>query len=378
MKLLHLSDLHLGKRLNEYSLIADQRYILQEIVNIADAEKPAAVLICGDIYDKSIPSAEAVELFDEFLVALTLRGIKVLAIYGNHDSAERIAFGGRLLDRSGVYLSPVYDGTVRPVTLTDEYGAVDCYLLPFIKPAHVRRAFPEEGIESYTDAVAVAVANFTPGEAKRRVLLTHQFVTGAQRCESEEVSVGGSDQVDVSVFEGFSYVALGHIHGPQKIGKETVRYCGTPLKYSFSEVKHEKSVTVVELGEETVGIRTVPLKPERELGELRGAYEELSALSFYEKHPLRYAYLHITLTDEEDVPDAMAKLRIIYPYLMKLGYDNRRTRGQTEIEGAQAAEEKTPLELFAELYEKQNNAPLTRAQQTFAAGLIEKIWEVNG
>ena len=375
MKLLHLSDLHLGKRVNEYSMLEDQRYILREILRIADAEKPQAVLIAGDIYDKPVPPAEAVELFDQFLVELTKRSIKVLVISGNHDSAERIAFGARLLDRSGVYLSPVYDGTVKPVTLTDEFGEVDFFLLPFLKPAHVRRCFPDEKVESYTDAVRTVVVHMERRENVRRVILTHQFVTGAERCESEEISVGGSDNVDASVFDGFDYVALGHIHGPQKIGKESIRYCGTPLKYSFSEAKHQQSVTVVELGEEgSVKVRSVPLRPLRDMVELRGTYEELSALDFYKGSGYQESYLHITLLDEEDVPDAMAKLRVIYPFLMKLDYDNRRTRFQAEIEGAEA-ESKSPLELFGEFYEKQNNRPMTDAQRRCMERLIGEIWE---
>ena len=376
MKLIHLSDLHLGKRVSEFSMLEDQRYILEEILRIIDGERPDAVLIAGDIYDKPVPPAEAVGLFDDFLVRLARRETQVFIISGNHDSPERIAFGARLMDRSGIHLSPVYDGHVEPVALEDEHGTVNIYMLPFLKSAHVRRFFPEEEIDSYTDALRTAVRAMEIDPAARNVLVTHQFVTGAARCDSEDISVGGTDNVDVTAFDGFDYVALGHIHNPQQVVRETVRYCGTPLKYSFSEAGHEKSVTVAELGEKgDISIRTAPLIPLRDMKELRGSYEDLTRRSFYENTTWREDYTHITLTDEEDIPDAVGKLRVIYRNLMKLDYDNRRTRSGGEILGSGQVEKKSPLELFSELYEKQNNQPMTEEQRAFAAGLIGTIWE---
>lgn len=375
MKLIHLSDLHLGKRVNEFSMLEDQQYILTEILQIIDREKPDGVMIAGDVYDKSVPSAEAVALLDDFLVRLAKRDLQVFLISGNHDSPERMAFGGRLMAQSGVHLAPVYDGKVSPSTLTDEYGPVNLYLLPFIKPAHVRRCFPEREILTYTDALAAAIEAMGVDTAQRNVLVTHQFVTGAARCDSEEISVGGTDNVDVSVFEPFDYVALGHIHGPQQVGRETVRYCGTPLKYSFSEAKHQKSVTVVELGEKgAVSVHTVPLTPMRDLAELRGTYEELTFRGFYQGTSYPRDYVHITLTDEEDIPDAVSKLRIIYPNLMKLDYDNKRTRAGIVLEGAED-QQRSPLELLEEFYEKQNGQPMGEEQRTFAKSLMERIWE---
>ncbi len=375
MKLIHLSDLHLGKRVNEFSMLEDQQYILTEILQIIDREKPDGVMIAGDVYDKSVPSAEAVALLDDFLVCLAKRDLQVFLISGNHDSPERMAFGGRLMAQSGVHLAPVYDGKVRPITLTDEYGPVNLYLLPFLKPAHVRRCFPEREILTYTDALAAAIEAMGVDPAQRNVLVTHQFVTGAARCDSEEISVGGTDNVDVSVFEPFDYVALGHIHGPQQVGRETVRYCGTPLKYSFSEAKHQKSVTVVELGEKgAVSVRTVPLTPMRDLAELRGTYEELTFRGFYDGTSYPRDYVHITLTDEEDIPDAVSKLRIIYPNLMKLDYDNKRTRAGIILEGAED-QQRSPLELLEEFYEKQNGQPMGEEQRAFAKSLMERIWE---
>ena len=377
MKLIHLSDLHLGKRVNEFSMLEDQQYILTEILQIIDREKPDGVMIAGDVYDKSVPSAEAVALLDDFLVRLAKRDLQVFLISGNHDSPERMAFSGRLMAQSGVHLAPVYDGKVSPITLTDNYGPVNLYLLPFLKPAHVRRCFPEREILTYTDALAAAIEAMGVDPAQRNVLVTHQFVTGAARCDSEEISVGGTDNVDVSVFEPFDYVALGHIHGPQQVGRETVRYCGTPLKYSFSEAKHQKSVTVVELGEKgAVSVRTVPLTPMRDLAELRGTYEELTFRGFYQGTSYPRDYVHITLTDEEDIPDAVSKLGIIYPNLMKLDYDNKRTRAGIVLERAED-QQRSPLELLEEFYEKQNGQPMGEEQRAFAKNLMERIWEEN-
>lgn len=379
MKLIHLSDLHIGKRVNEISMIEDQEYILLQILQIVDEEKADAVLLAGDIYDKSIPSAEAVVLFDDFLCRLAKRHIPVLIISGNHDSQERLAFGNRLLELGGIHISPVYDGTVQSVTLSDEHGDVVFWLLPFIKPAHVKRFYPEERIESYTDACRVAVKKMDINAGKRNVLLTHQFVTGASFDPegSEEISVGGSDNVDASVFEGFDYVALGHIHGPQNIGSNRIRYCGTPLKYSLSEASHHKSVTVVNLGPKgELELQLRPLTPKHDLRQIRGTFSELTDKAFYEGTATE-DYIHVALTDEEDVPEAIGKLRLVYPNLMNLKYDNTRTRTNQVIGGAEDVQRKSPLELFGELYELQNNQPMSEEQRAFTQELIESIWEGN-
>lgn len=376
MKLMHLSDLHLGKRVHEFSMLEDQQYILTEILRLAGEERPGGVLIAGDVYDKSVPSAGAADLLDDFLVRLSRMDIPVFLISGNHDSPERLAFGGRLMERSGVHIAPAYSGRVEPVTLTDEFGPVNIYLLPFVKPVHVRRFFPGQDASSYTGALSAAIGAMAVDPAQRNVLVTHQFVTGAARCDSEELSVGGADNVDVSVFGGFDYVALGHLHVPQQVGRETVRYCGSPLKYSFSEARRDKSVTIVELGEKgDVALRTLPLVPRRDLVELRGTYEELTFRGFYEGTSYPGSYVHITLTDEDDVPGAVNKLRVFYPYLLKLDYDNKRTRASVALDAAEDPRRRSPLELLEEFYEKQNGQPMGEAQRAFAQGLLEKIWE---
>ena len=376
MRLMHLSDLHLGKRLENYSLLEDQRYILAQVLNIIDRECPDAVLIAGDIYDRSVPSVEAVALFDRFLTDLAERKQKVFVISGNHDSPERLSFGGKLMEYSGIHISPVYQGNVVPYPLSDRYGTVNVYLLPFVKPVHVRRFFPEEEIASYTDAIRVAVEQMGIDKTQRNVLVAHQFVTGAARSESEEITVGGLDNVDASVFDGFDYVALGHIHSPQDIEPERIRYCGTPLKYSFSESGQVKSVTMVDMGEKgDVKVRLVPLEPVKELTQIRGNFDEVASSEYYAGTTLQDDYLKVVLTDEDDIPDAMGKLRMIYHNIVKMEYDNTRTRHRAEIEAEEDVESKSPIMLFGELFEHQNGHPMTEEQQAYIAGLIEEIWE---
>ena len=380
MKLFHLSDLHIGKRVNEFSMLEDQKYILMQILKAAKEHQPDGIILAGDIYDKPVPAAEAVQVFDDFLTSLNEMGLIVFMISGNHDSPERVSYGGRLMKKSGIYVAPVYEGKTEKVEFTDAYGKVCIHLLPFVKPAVVRHAFEEgefekeaEAVCDYQSAVKMTVSHMAVDTDVRNVLIAHQFVTGAMRCESEEVSVGSLDNVDASVFDGFDYVALGHIHSPQKVGRETVRYCGSPLKYSFSEAGQEKSITVVELKEKgTVELRTIPLEPLRDMRKIRGTYLEVTAKSFYENSNCE-DYLLVTLTDEEDVPDGMAKLRTIYPNLMRLEYDNKRTRSCADIGISERVEEKSELELFRELYELQNNQDMTAQQEALVEELIRGL-----
>lgn len=374
MKFFHLSDLHLGRRMYEFSLMEDQTYILDEILRLTDKESPDAVLLAGDIYDRAVPSAEAVELFDRFLCALAERRVPVLAISGNHDSPERIAFGAHLMAPSGVFLSPVYGGTVEPVTLSDAFGEVRFYLLPFVKPSNVRRFYSDAGIESYTDAVRCAVEHMEVDTSVRNVLITHQFVTGAVRSESEDITVGGTDNVDAAVFDAFDYTALGHLHSAQKIGRETLRYSGTPLQYSFSE-RGQKSVTVVELREKgNVTVSALPLAPLRALREIRGSYSELTLRENYAGTNTG-DYIHAVLTDENDVPNALARLRSIYPNLMRLDYDNLRTRSSAVLLAEERQEKLTDTELFAELFEKQNGQKMTAEQSAYAEAVFTRLRE---
>lgn len=376
MRFLHLSDLHIGKRVHNFSMLEDQKYILNQILDIADEENVTGVIIAGDVYDKPVPSAEAVSLFDEFLVQLAERELDVFVISGNHDSPERIAFGEKLMRHQKVYLSPVYNGKIEPVCLNDEFGVVKVFLLPFIKPVHVRH-FLEEEVSDYTEALSCAISLMDISQDERNVLVCHQFVTGAARSESEEISVGGLDNVDATVFEPFDYVALGHIHGPQNIGSERIRYCGTPLKYSFSEAEHKKSVTIVELGKKgDLSIRLRDLKPMRDLIKIKGLFDEVIDKSFYKDLDTE-SYVHITLLDEEDIPNAFGKLATIYPNLMLMRYENRRTMDGADILSDGDEINMAPDVLFSQFYETMNNQPMTKEQESYMLALIEKIWGDN-
>ena len=379
MKFFHISDLHLGKRVNEFPMLEDQRHILAEIVCLAEEERPNAVLIAGDVYDRSVPGVEAVQLLDQFLVRLSTLGIAVFMIAGNHDSAERVAFASALLAQSNVHISQVYAGALSPVTLRDEHGPLHVWLLPYLKPATVRHYFEDREIASYSDALAAALEAIDVDASGRNVLVAHQFVTGAVTSESEELYVGGSENVDASLFAAFDYVALGHIHRPQMIERETLRYSGTPLKYSFSEVNHKKSVTVVEMGGKgDIVITERPLTPLRDMRELRGTYAELTSRQNY-INTNTDDYLHVMLTDEEEEPNAMIKLRSIYPNLMRLEYDNKRTRTSAFAERAVGlgGDKKTPMEFFGELYEAQNGQPMSEQQVEYARRIFESIEEAT-
>ena len=376
MKIIHLADLHIGKRVNEFSMIDDQKYILNQILEIIDKEKPDAVIIAGDVYDKQVPSIEAVELLDSFISDISKRKTTTFIISGNHDSAERLAFGSSLMAMGKIYISPVYNGKISKYTLKDDFGSANFYLLPFVKPSHVKRFFPDEKIESYTDAIKVVVDNLKLDTSKINILIAHQFVTGASRTESEEISVGGLDNVDASVFEDFDYVALGHIHRPQKIGTERIRYCGTPLKYSFSEVNDTKSVSIIEINsKEDFNLRTIPLIPKRDMRKIRGTYEELITKTSYENTNTD-DYIHVTLTDEFNVVDAIQKLRVIYKNIMKLEYDNMRTRESRKINlDDMVIENKNPLEIFSEFYKLQNNKEMNDEQKEIIKKIMEEVWE---
>lgn len=376
---MHLADLHLGKRVNGFSMMEDQEYILNRILEIMEEEQPDGLLIAGDVYDKTIPPAEAVRRMDDFLTAVAAKHVPVFLISGNHDSAERVAFGHQLMQGSGIWISPVYDGTIRHHTLEDRWGEVNIYLIPFLRPSVLRSFFPDVEIEDYTDALRTIIEDLQVDTSRRNVVLAHQFVTAAgalpETCDSEQLSVGSLDRVDGSVFSPFDYTALGHLHGPQRVGSETIRYAGSPLKYSFSELHQKKSVTVVELrAKGETEIRQIPLQPRREMTELRGTFEEILEEARKKGEP-QTDYYHMILTDETDVVDALSRLREYYPNIMLLDYDNRRTRSQKEVEQLDRVEERTPGELFAALYEQQNGQEMDSDRKEYLDGLIREIWE---
>ena len=341
MKFIHLSDLHLGKRVHDFSLIEDQKYILKEILEVIDDELPDAVIIAGDIYDKSIPSTDAVEMLDEFLYQLSGRNLQVFLISGNHDSPERLAFASRLIAPKGIHMSPVYNGEIGPIVLTDEFGPVDVYLLPFVKPAHVRRFFPDEKIESYNDALRAAVQALKIDRSRRNILVTHQFITGAVRSDSEEISVGGTDNIDASVFEGFDYVALGHIHKPQDVN-DRIRYCGTPMAYSFGkEEEQKKSVTVIDT--ETMERRTVQLHPLHRRTTLTGTLDEL--MDPKEDEDVVKGFIRLRVTDKPVGLASLTQLREIYPLLI-------------ECESRSFESDESSIKLTVEEYEEMQTDPV--------------------
>lgn len=382
MRFIHLADLHIGKKINEFSMLEEQRYVLEQVLATAEQRKPDGVILAGDIYDKAVPATEAVQLLDWFLTELSRRKLPVYMVSGNHDSGERLAFGADLLKQSRIYVSALYDGTLEPVVLEDDYGKLNLYLLPFVKPVHVRRSLcrqqeagvePEE-IQTYQQAIETVLKRADIHAGERNVLVAHQLVTGASRCDSEDLSVGGLDNVDASLFKDFDYVALGHIHGPQSMTRDTIRYAGTLLKYSFSECNHEKSITLVEVKEKgNVSIEAIPVVPKHDMRQIKGSYEALMARDYY-KNSNREDYLKVILTDEEELPEVMGRLRTVYPNIMKLEYENTRTKSSGAVQPVETAADKSPMEYFTEFYEMQNNQPMTPEQSRIVEDMMEQIW----
>lgn len=378
MRLMHLADLHIGKRVNGFSMLEDQRYVLEQVLEVASEQSLDGVLLAGDIYDKSVPAGEAVQMLDLFLTKLTELKLPVYMVSGNHDSAERLSFGARLLEKSGVHVAGVYNGKLEPIVLEDEYGILNLYLLPFVKPIHVRKALGMdeelEEIKTYDDAIAKVLDMADIDVHERNVLVAHQLVTGAERCDSEDISVGGVDNVSAELFGDFDYVALGHIHGPQKMTRDTIRYAGTLLKYSFSECNHKKSITIVELREKgDVSVTTIPVKPLRDMRVMKGEYAVLMSKDSYDDEN-RKDYMKVILTDEQEIPEVMGKMRTVYPNIMMLEYDNKRTRTMSDIQGAKVVEQKKPIEYFKEFYQQQNGVGIDEEQEKMILELMKEIW----
>ena len=377
MKFMHLADLHLGRSLNGFSLLNDQKYILEEILTIVQKEQIDALFICGDIYDKTTPMGEAMVLFDDFLTALAALKIEIFVISGNHDSSKRLSFLHRLVDKLGIHLAPSFNGQVSHNIWEDEYGKINIYSLPFLKASLVREFFPQRELKTHHEALACVLESIEFHKDERNILLAHQFVTGALASDQES-AVGGAENIGIEVFEPFDYVALGHLHAPQKLKYEHIRYAGSPLKYSMAEIKQEKSVTIVDLRQKgELAIKTIPLTPLHDLRELKGSYDELTALKNYANTKVD-DYLKIILTDEEEIINAMAKLRTIYPNIMELAYANKRsTQKEASYNISQQMISRSPLDLFNDLYQRQNNQPLSPQQEQYLAQVIEKLWEVN-
>ena len=368
MRFLHLSDLHIGKRVNEYSMTEDQRFILRQILGLAEDTRPDAVLIAGDLYDRSVPPGEAVGLLDDFLTELCARGVPVFAVSGNHDSPERLEFGSRIMRKNGVVLAGAFRGRPDVAVLSDRFGPVHLYLLPFLKPASAAPFFGDEA-DTTENAVRCALHACRIDPAERNVLVAHQFVTDRgrqpQRCDSETLSLGGSDEVDVSAFGAFDYVALGHLHGPQHIGRPEVRYAGSPLKYSFSEARQKKSVTLAELGEKgKIEITPLPLTPLHDMREIRGPIGALTRPEIAAQGPAD-DYIRAVLTDGGEVADAVGRLRAVYPNLMRIDFEAAGTPAAEDSRSAASGDlaHRTPEDLFAEFYRKQHGRELPEPER---------------
>lgn len=389
MKLFHLADLHIGKQVHNVSLLPDQRYILEQVLEAVKEKRPDAVLLSGDLYDKPQIAREAEKLYDWFLTELTACGQPVLLISGNHDSAAHVGYFSDLLKKNQLYTTaPEFTGVREPVTLEDEYGPVHFWLMPFLKPVDVRAAYPEEECpdvqtDSYHHAIGSVVAQMDVDRSGRNVLLAHQFVvknvgagadTGVEKTDSEVLSIGGLDCVGADLFDAFDYVALGHLHRPQKVGRETVRYSGTPLKYSFSEANDRKSITVVDLGPKgDVRVSTIPLTPMRDMRRISGRFSEVTDPAFYGAQE-RDDYLEITLTDDTDVPGAFSQLRTIYPNLLSLRYE--RTERAFDPSGitVKELEEADPFDFVSGFFRDQTGKDLRPEQETLLKDLMVELW----
>ncbi len=367
MKFLHLGDLHLGKTLFDFDLVEDQRYILDQILCIAEKESVDGMLIAGDVYDKSVPSEAATKLLDYFLMKLAQKEIKVFMVSGNHDSDDRLNYGSTLFASNQIFISAVFDGTLHRQSFAEEDTKINIYMLPFVKASQVRHYFPDEKIESYDDAVQTIIRNTDINKSNKNILVAHQFVSGKGEdpalAGSESVgtqSVGLVEKIGYDCFDDFDYVALGHIHSPQKVGREEIRYAGSPLKYSLSEANNEKSVSLITVSaEERVKIELVPLKPMRNVRHIKGTLKEL-----LDKKNVKASedFIYATLTDEDIINDAMGIFQQVYPNTVRIDYDNSHTREIEQVDISKIAENKSFPELIGDFYRLMYGCEITEEE----------------
>lgn len=377
MKILHLADLHLGKRVNEMSMIEDQKYILDQIITLIKEESVGIVLLCGDIYDKSIPTIEAIHLLDEFLDQLSKMAIKVLMISGNHDSIDRLSFGKSLFTRSNLYIASQFENEIEKITVKENGITVNFYMLPFVKSAYISHIFQLQ-TDSYEECFRYLIEHTKIDEEETNILLSHQFVTANKKnpelSDSETSSLGGIDNIDFHIFDPFDYVALGHIHKPQAMGREMVRYAGSILKYSFSEIHMDKKATILTIdAKKEISLSFHPLKPLRDMREIECSLEEL--LKKQCEIGKQEDYMHVILTDEEQILDAIGKVRTIYPNVMQISFKNRRHMKQ--LESAQIKEDQisdqSPAELFEQFYKMQNHIDLDEKRLHLVLSVFEEV-----
>lgn len=377
MKLMHLSDLHLGKLVLEQSMIDDQKYILNQIIDIVKKEQVDIVLIAGDVYDKSIPTIEAVNLFSNFLTRLYKLKVLVFVISGNHDSKDRLSFGNELFVDNGIYIEGIFNGNLRCETINDKDGKLNIYMLPFIKPVEVKRFYPDEIIDTYEDAIKCILKHSSINKSERNIIMVHQFVTSLGedviRSDSESISLGGIDNIDVTLFKDFDYVAMGHIHGPQKVGRETARYSGSPLKYSFSEVNQKKSVCIIEFNfKEDINISKIPLIPIRDMRVIKGPFDKLISKEIVNLEN-KNDYLDVVLTDDDYIINAIGKLRKFYPNILKLEYENKISSNEVSDNIDIDKSNMSPIDLFSEFYKMQNGIELPAKKRKIIEEVIKEV-----
>ncbi|MBK2402909.1 exonuclease SbcCD subunit D C-terminal domain-containing protein [Erysipelothrix sp. strain 2 (EsS2-6-Brazil)] len=376
MKIVHLADLHIGRRLNDLSLLDDQRYVLNQIIEAFDTIKPHVLIIAGDVYDKANPSSEAFEVWNDFLTQLAQQSIHVLIISGNHDSQERLGVGRALFEEHDIYLASHYTGAISSVTLHDDFGPVHFYLFPYIKPSMVRNYHPEFTGNTFQEAFEFIFQDLKINQDERNVAIAHQFVIGngmTPILSDSEIgpSVGGLDAIDASLFKAFDYVALGHIHRPQAIGRETIRYAGSPLKYSFSECMHSKQLPIIDLNND-VSLSFIDIKPLRDVRLIKGPLEKLYEIGKVEGSE---DYIHAVLTDDIIQGDALHKLRSVYPNLVSLDFDNTRTSTETSLERATTILEQKPFDLFNTFFTALNGRDFNQEESDLVKAIIDEIQE---
>lgn len=377
MKLMHLSDLHLGKLVLEQSMIDDQKYILNQIIDIVKKEQVDIVLIAGDVYDKSIPTIEAVNLFSDFLTRLYKLKVLVFVISGNHDSKDRLSFGNELFVDNGIYIEGIFNGNLRCETISDKDGKLNIYMLPFIKPVEVKRFYSDEIIDTYEDAIKCILKHSSINKSERNIIMVHQFVTSLGedviRSDSESISLGGIDNIDVTLFKDFDYVAMGHIHGPQKVRRETARYSGSPLKYSFSEVNQKKSVCIIEFNsKEDINISKIPLIPIRDMRVIKGPFDKLISKEIVNLEN-KNDYLDVVLTDDDYIINAIGKLRKFYPNILKLEYENKISSNEVSDNIDIDKSNMSPIDLFSEFYKMQNGIELPEKKRKIIEEVIKEV-----
>lgn len=377
MKFLHISDLHLGIKLMDIDLIEDQRLILNKIVMVAKENEVDGVLIAGDVYDISVPRIEATALLDDFLTMLCDNDIKVFMISGNHDQAERLSFGSKIMKKSNIYISEKYNKEQKPIVLKDEFGDINIYMLPFIKPINVRTEFSIDDNISYDEAIKIAIDNFDIDFTKRNILLAHQFITGGQVCDSENIQVGGTDQVNSKYFEKFDYVALGHLHTPQIVAKkEYIRYSGSPIKLSFSEAKVDKLCYLLNVNEKgKIDIEEIKLKPLKDMAVIKGSYTEI--IEDKEKiEKYKDVYLKIELTDNTDIPFVKEKLGVKYKNIMQVVYTkyNKKNKNNknNEINIDEIMNKKSDIDLIKDFFKEQTGKELLKEQEDFVKEALDE------